>query len=95
MALSGAKESGISGSSVCPWEMNKLNKWSFSEQVNKQIKQLRKEIIQILNSVPRSSLCELLIKEAHEASLRAFWVAKTLNILHEHLFFSIYERLCA
>ena len=37
--------------------------------------------------VPKSSMHELFIREAHEGGLMGhFGVAKTLNILHEHFF---------
>ena len=37
--------------------------------------------------IPKSSLCELLIREAHEGGLIGhFGVHKTVDILHEHFF---------
>ena len=39
------------------------------------------------NCVPNCSICELLIREAHEGSLMGhFGITKTLNILHDHFY---------
>ena len=41
-----------------------------------------------IDSVPNSSICELLVREAHGGGLMGhFGVRKTLDVLHEHFFF--------
>ena len=40
-----------------------------------------------IDSVPNSSICELLVREAHGGGLMGhFGVRKTLDVLHKHLF---------
>ena len=45
--------------------------------------------------VPASSLCELLVREAHEGCLMGhFRVVKTLDALHEHFYWAKMKRMC-
>ena len=43
-----------------------------------------------IDSVPNSSICELLVREAHGGGLMGhFGVRNTLDVLHEHFFFFV------
>jgi hypothetical protein len=46
-----------------------------------------------INCVPNCSMCELLVREAHEGGLMGhFGIAKTLDVLREHFYWPNMKR---